>query len=98
MILNEIVFRIGVDKVLHFLVGGYIMAFVMLLCSSISGKLDGHTLACSASGLVLVFVLSVLKESLDQKFSWPDVLAGTLGALSIYVPGLLIWFFNFKNE
>lgn len=69
-IVDKIIGRIGVDKVLHFLVGALMTAY---------GSMMGD--ACMWVAVVLVVVLSIVKETLDEKVEWMDIVAGCIGCV-----------------
>lgn len=67
-IVDKIIGKIGVDKVLHFLVGALVTSY---------GSMVGD--ACMWVAVVLVVVCSIAKEVLDEKVEWMDIVAGCLG-------------------
>lgn len=69
-IVDKIISKIGVDKVLHFLVGA--------LATSYGSMVDD---ACMWVAVVLVVLCSIVKEVLDDKVEWMDIVAGCLGCL-----------------
>lgn len=72
-IVDKIIGKIGVDKVLHFLVGALVTAYGSMVSD-----------ACMWVAVVLVVVLSIVKEVLDEKYDIKDIIAGCLGcALSV---------------
>jgi hypothetical protein len=74
-IVDKIISKIGVDKVLHFLVGALVTSY---------GSMVGD--ACMWVVAVLVVILSIVKEVLDEKVEWMDIVAGCIGcATSIAV-------------
>lgn len=70
-IVNKLLSKIGVDKLLHFLIG----ALATALASMIS---ESHMYATA----IVVFVLSIGKEALDDKFDIWDIIAGCIGAVT----------------
>lgn len=79
-IVNNILGKIGVDKMLHFAFGGWITA---KFCES------GIILA-AVIGILLVGIASIIKERLDEKFDWKDIAAAMLGGLLELVSWYLI--------
>lgn len=71
---NKLVKKFGADKLLHYAVGGWITA----ICSLFGG--DGLL-----AGLLLVVVLSFIKEGLDDKSDKKDILAGVLGGVTMVI-------------
>lgn len=93
--LDDLNKKIGNDKVLHFLGGGFICSLV-----SFVAILQEHDLAplqqvsAVLIGTIAVFILSVIKETvLDDKPDWFDLLASVLGCIPVFVcVGLGVWF------
>lgn len=77
-IVNRIIDKIGVDKMLHFAFGGWITA---KFCET------GIILA-AVIGILLVGIASIIKERLDEKFDWKDIAAAMLGG----VVELVTWY------
>lgn len=72
--IDKFLAKVGTDKALHFLVG----ALATALASMIS---ESHMYATA----IVVFVLSIGKESLDDKFDIKDIIAGCIGAATSIV-------------
>jgi len=79
-IVNKIIDRFGVDKVLHFAFGGWIGA---------KFNETGIVLA-AVIGILFVGIVSIIKERLDGKFDWKDIAAAMLGGLLELVSWYLI--------
>jgi hypothetical protein len=79
-IVNRIIDKIGVDKMLHFAFGGWITA---KFCES-------GILLLAVIGILLVGIASIIKERLDGKFDWKDIAAAMLGGLLELVSWYLI--------
>ena len=77
-IVNRIIDKIGVDKMLHFAFGGWITA---KFCES------GIILA-AVIGILFCGIISIIKERLDEKFDWKDIAAAMLGG----VVELVTWY------
>lgn len=77
---DKIFEKVGVDKVLHFVVGGWITA---KFCES------GSFIA-AVIGILFVCFISIVKERLDEKFDFKDVAAAMLGGLLELVTWYLI--------
>lgn len=67
-IVDKIIGKIGVDKVLHFLVGALVTSYGSMVSD-----------ACMWVAVVLVVVCSIAKEVMDDKVEWMDIVAGCLG-------------------
>lgn len=79
-IVNKIIDRFGVDKVLHFAFGGWIGA---------KFNETGIVLA-AVIGILFVGFVSIIKERLDSKFDWKDIAAAILGAVLEFVSWYII--------
>ena len=79
-IVNKIIGKVGVDKVLHFAFGGWIGA---------KFNETGIVLA-AVIGILFVGIASIIKERLDSKFDWKDIAAAMLGGLLELVSWYLI--------
>lgn len=70
-IVNRIIEKVGVDKMLHFAFGGWIGA-----------KFNETGIWMAAViGILFVAFISIIKERLGSKFDWKDIAAAMLGAL-----------------
>lgn len=69
-IVNKLLSKIGVDKLLHFLIG----ALATALASMIS---ESHMYTTA----IVVLCLSIGKEGLDEKFDIWDIIAGCVGCV-----------------
>lgn len=93
--LDNFLAKVGTDKVLHFLGGGFIcslISFVAILQEHDLAHLQKVSLVLI--GTIAVFILSVIKETvLDDKPDWFDLLASVLGCIPVFVcVGLGTWF------
>lgn len=77
-IVNNILDKIGVDKMLHFAFGGWITA---KFCES-------GILLLAVIGILFCGIVSIIKERLDGKFDWKDIAAAMLGG----VVELVTWY------
>ena len=68
--INKFIAWMGVDKFLHLVIGAWVTAQFEMY----------GTMAVLAS-LIVVFVLSVLKEFADSHFDWKDIGYGMLGSI-----------------
>lgn len=93
--LDNLINKVGNDKVLHFLGGGFIcslVSFVVILQES--GLTAWEKVSDVLIGTIFVLILSVLKELIaDDESDWYDVLAAVLGCIPVYIAvGLGAWF------
>lgn len=88
--LDNLINKVGNDKVLHFLGGGLICVVLFILLSSAGA---GSVLSF-AVGFLFVLIISVIKELwLDVKADWYDVLAAMAGCVPVILAsgvGILI--------
>lgn len=75
----------GLDKVTHFL-AGELVAVMAYLVACMAGATQAASLA---AGFGLSIVAGVVKELLDERFEWKDLLATAMGGASATV-GLII--------
>lgn len=94
-VLDNLINKVGNDKVLHFLGGGFICSFIsFILILQESGLTAWEKVSSVLIGTVFVLILSVLKELIaDDKADWMDVLASILGCVPVYIAvGIGVWF------
>lgn len=93
--LDNLINKLGNDKVLHFLGGCSICSFVsFIVILQESGLTPLEKVSSVLIGTVFVLILSVLKEIIaDEKADWYDVLASILGCVPVFFSvGLGVWF------
>lgn len=81
--MNDLINKIGVDKLLHFSFGGLITAcianFIFLYC-------ELNILLCTLIGIIATMILEFVKEYvIDNIPDWKDILATFLGCLLIVI-------------
>lgn len=85
--LDKFISKLGNDKVLHFLCGGYLcslITFVVILQEGIMSY--GESITSVLIGAIAVLVLSAMKEMImDSKADWKDVLASVLGCAPVFI-------------
>lgn len=75
----------GLDKVTHFLAGA-LVAVMAYLVACMAGATQAASLA---TGFGLSIVAGVVKELLDERFDWKDLLATAIGGSAATI-GLVI--------
>lgn len=86
MTFNELITKIGVDKILHFAIGGLIVALFTLPIALQEPEINTTTLLTPLAGTVVVAIFSWFKEAaIDDEFSWEDILASVLGAIPVFI-------------
>lgn len=96
--ITDFVTKVGIDKCLHFSLGGLISALISVIILLQESYTPLQLLVPPTVGAIVVFCLSILKENKDAKitqntFNNKDIIAGMLGTLTVYIAiglGLLI--------
>lgn len=95
MTFNELVTKIGLDKILHFAVGGLITSIVTILILLQLNEVGSDTVVAVLAGTVVTLMLSVLKEyAIDDGDDWKDILASVLGSVPVFIAvciGMIIY-------
>ncbi len=99
MTFNELISKIGTDKVLHFSVGGFIVALLTIVVTLQEGIIDATAIAFPFIGLIAVAIFSWFKEAvIDEEFSWTDILASVLGSVPVFIAQALgVLFYILSN-
>lgn len=99
MTFNELITKIGVDKLLHFSIGGLITALLTIIVVLQEDYVDASIIAFPFIGLIPVAILSWFKEEvIDDDFSWMDILASVLGAVPVFIATALgVLFYTLSN-
>ena len=84
----------GMDKLAHFGIGGLVAAIVLIaMAQQDYGCGVWRTAHMSWAGLIVTTWLGIIKEMLDTKRDWRDIVAGIAGAflvvLASYVGAVL---------
>lgn len=86
--MNNLINKIGIDKITHFSMGGLICAlftFIFLL-QDFNTLEVWQVLLLPLIGTVVTFVLSIIKEFIiDEVVDWKDIIAGMLGCIPVYI-------------
>lgn len=99
MTFNELTTKIGVDKLLHFSIGGLITALFTIVATLQEGYVDTSIIAFPFIGLIPVAMFSWFKEAvIDSEFSWMDILASVSGAVPVFIATALgVLFYTLSN-
>ena len=94
--LDNLIGKLGNDKVLHFLGGCSICSFVsFIVILQESGLTLLEKVSSVLIGTVFVLILSVLKELIaDDKADWMDVIASVLGCIPVFIAVAIGTWFN----
>ena len=83
-------YRIGMDKIAHFGIGGIIGAAIAIVITLAIGDYGWVVGVYPFISHAAVFVLSYIKEKfLDDEFNWLDILASVLGSIAVHVAFIL---------
>lgn len=96
--ITDFVTKVGIDKCLHFSLGGLISALISIIILLQESFTPLQLLIPPTAGAIIVFCLSIAKENMDATitqgtFHNKDILYGMLGTLTVYLAiglGLLI--------
>lgn len=90
--INEIIEKYGVDKMLHFFVG----AFLVSMASVFGIVFFGYTgfLVATFGMVPVVYAISYVKERLDDGFDILDIKATMLGVGAVVIANVLLFGFN----
>ena len=78
----------GMDKLAHFGIGGLIAAIVLIaMAQQDYGCGVWRTAHMSWAGVIVTIWLSIIKEIMDTKRDWRDIVAGIAGAAVVVISG-----------
>ena len=102
--MNELIAKIGLDKLAHLGIGGLVCAlftFVVMLQDADTLLNEGsiwRTLLTPIIGTVVVMMFELFKEYLDSEFNWKDVLYTFIGCLLVFAAvGMGILFYTLSK-
>ena len=79
-------YRIGMDKIAHFGIGGIIGAAIAIVITLARGDYGWVTGAYPFISHAIVFILSFIKEKfMDDEYNWLDILASVLGSIAVHM-------------
>ena len=79
-------YRIGMDKIAHFGIGGIIGATIAIVITLARGDYGWVAGAYPFISHAIVFILSFIKEKfMDDEYNWLDILASVLGSIAVYM-------------
>ena len=83
-------YRIGMDKIAHFGIGGIIGAAIAIIVTLARGDYGWVVGVYPFISHVAVFILSFVKEKfMDDEFNWLDILASVLGSIAVHIAFIL---------
>lgn len=78
----------GMDKLAHFGIGGLIAAIVVIVMAQQDyGCGVWRTAHMGWAGLIVTTWLGIIKEIMDTKRDWKDIVAGIAGAAVVVIAG-----------
>lgn len=88
-LIDNIIIKYGMDKVLHFLGGLSITSIVLMIFA----MLNIHFAISTIFAFVITSILAIIKEWIDNTFCWQDVWATIMGSIThIIIYNLLLIF------
>ena len=79
-------YRIGMDKIAHFGIGGIIGATIAIVITLVRGDYGWVAGAYPFISHAVVFILSFIKEKfMDDEYNWLDILASVLGSIAVHM-------------
>lgn len=83
-------YRIGIDKIAHFGIGGIIGAAIAIIVTLAIGDYGWMVGVYPFISHGIVFILSFIKEKfMDDEFNWLDILASVLGSIAVHLAFIL---------
>ena len=96
---NNIINKIGIDKILHFLVGAVITFTVNVLAVFQESVINTVSIGLSVIGVIVATMAAFLKEYIiDEQANIKDILATILGAIFAFIVCAIgVWFCILSN-
>ena len=86
MTFDDLILKIGLDKILHFLTGSLITAFITLVIGLQEPIVSWGIIGASVIGLIVTAFFSFVKEALvDNEFNGKDIIVTLLGSIPIFI-------------
>lgn len=83
-------YKVGMDKIAHFGIGGIIGAAIAIVMTLAIGDYGWVVGVYPFISHVVVFILSFVKEKfMDEEYNWLDVLASVLGSVAVHLAFIL---------
>lgn len=96
---NNIINKIGTDKILHFLVGAVITFTINVLAIFQEGVIDNVSIGLSVIGVIIATTAAVFKEYIiDKQADKKDIIATLIGAIFAFIVCAVgVWFCILSN-
>lgn len=83
-------YKVGMDKIAHFGIGGIIGASIAIIVTLAIGDYGWVVGVYPFVAHAIVFILSFIKEKfMDDEYSWLDILASVLGSIAVHMAFIL---------
>lgn len=93
-LVDDFLTKVGTDKVLHHVVGALICAIFSIVFIIQDAIFDWTAVAVPLIGSIVVLFLSIIKEYVDDKPDWMDVIWAMVGCLWVFAAVALGVLFN----
>ena len=79
-------YRIGMDKIAHFGIGGIIGAAIAIVITLARGEYGWVVGVYPFISHAIVLILSFVKEKfMDDEYNWLDILSSVLGSIAVHM-------------
>lgn len=79
-------YKVGMDKIAHFGIGGIIGAAIAIVITLAIGDYGWVVGAYPFVSHAIVFILSFIKEKfMDEEYNWLDILASVFGSIAVHM-------------
>jgi len=97
--MNNIINKIGLDKITHFAVGFVIaISFTLITIMQDANYSYSYWFMYPIIGIIVTFVFAGTKELIDNKGDIKDFVASIIGAICIYIPIIIGILFNYLSK
>ena len=84
--ITKITENVGIDKIVHFGIGGIIGAAIAIVITLEIGDYGWVVGVYPFISHGIVFILSIIKEKfMDDEYNWFDILASVLGSIAVHM-------------
>lgn len=87
--LNKLISKIGLDKITHFLAGGFIFSILYIFITNVYNYTNIEKAIIISFLNILVFAISIIREVTGKKIDWYDIIATILGSFTITIITLI---------
>ena len=97
--IDKLINKIGMDKVLHFLVGNLIASFITIIALGQEGCFNITSIGAVAISAIIVLFASAYKEFiLDDESDYMDILASLCGVIPVLLATIIGIIFNIASH